>query len=71
MKYTPKDIVSKDKTCTIPLYQRLFEWNKENVEQLLEDLKRSFIADKNADYYIGMLTATYTNMKGNHLQLQQ
>ena len=69
MKYTPKDIVSKDKTCTIPLYQRLFEWNKENVEQLLEDLKRSFIADKNADYYIGMLTATCTNMNGNHLQL--
>ena len=42
MKYTPKDIVSKDKTCTIPLYQRLFEWNKVNVEQLLEDLKRSY-----------------------------
>ena len=69
MKYTPKDIVTKDKSCTIPLYQRLFEWNKENVEQLLDDLKRSFIADKNADYYIGMLTATCTKMNGNHLQL--
>lgn len=69
MKYTPKDIVTKDKFCTIPLYQRLFEWNKENVEQLLNDLKRSFMAEKNADYYIGMLTATCTNMNGNHLQL--
>ena len=69
MKYTPKDIVSKNRTCTIPLYQRLFEWNKENVEQLLDDLKRSFLADKNADYYIGMLTATCTIMNGNHLQL--
>ena len=69
MKYTPKDIVSKNITCTIPLYQRLFEWNKENVEQLLDDLKRSFLADKNADYYIGMLTATCTIMNGNHLQL--
>lgn len=69
MKYTPKDIVSKDKSCTIPLYQRLFEWNKENVEQLLYDLKRSFITDKNADYFIGMLTATCTNLNGNHLQL--
>lgn len=69
MKYTPKEIVSKDKSCIIPLYQRLFEWNKENVEQLLNDLKRSFLTDKNADYYIGMLTATCANIDGNHLQL--
>jgi len=69
MKYTPKDIVSKEKFCTIPLYQRLFEWNKENVEQLLVDLKRSFMADNNSDYYIGMLTATCTNMDKSHLQL--
>ncbi len=69
MKYTPKDIVINDKSCTIPLYQRLFEWNKENVEQLLEDLKRSFKADNNSDYYIGMLTATCTNLNDNHLQL--
>ena len=69
MKYTPKDIASRNKSCTIPLYQRLFEWNKENVEQLLDDLKRSFIADNTSDYYIGMLTATCANMDGNHLQL--
>lgn len=69
MKYTPKDIVIKDKFCTIPLYQRLFEWNKENVEQLLNDLKRSFKADSKSDYYIGMLTATCTNMNDNLLQL--
>lgn len=69
MKHTPKDIVTKDKTCTIPLYQRLFEWNKENVEQLLNDLNRSFIADDSSDYYIGMLTATYTNLNDNHLQM--
>ena len=69
MKFTPKDIVTKDKSCTIPLYQRLFEWNKENVEQLLNDLNRSFIADDNSDYYIGMLTATCTNLNGNHLHL--
>ena len=68
MKYTPKDI-TKDKFCTIPLYQRLFEWNKGNVEQLLNDLNRSFITDGNSDYYIGMFTATCTDLNGNHLQL--
>ena len=69
MKYTPKDIVTENISCTVPLYQRLFEWNKDNVEQLLDDLNRCFMADANSDHYIGMLTVTCTNMNGSHFQL--
>ncbi len=58
-KVTPKEITE---CYSIPIYQRLFEWEAENVKTLLNDLKSSFDkpGDK-ADYYIGMLTATAQN----------
>ena len=59
---TPEKIANdeeyKNKTFEIPIYQRLFEWDEERIEQLLEDLFSSFNKDKNKPYYIGMLTAT-------------
>ena len=43
---------------SIPLYQRLFEWDIEEIEQLLKDLKDSFEKCNGCPkpYYIGMLT---------------
>ena len=67
MRYTPQVIVENDMVFTIPLYQRLFEWSKDNVMQLLDDLNSAFekykkldaaMDDDNSDYYIGMLTST-------------
>ena len=39
MKYTPFLIVKEGLFYTIPIYQRLFEWDSENIITLLEDLK--------------------------------
>lgn len=58
MKYTPATITEKNHFYTIPLYQRLFEWNVENIEGLLEDLNKEFKTAEKGDYYIGMLTST-------------
>ena len=57
MHYTPKAIVEKNYFFSIPIYQRLFEWNRENIETLLGDLFRSYQKTGN-DYFIGLLTAT-------------
>lgn len=41
----------------IPLYQRLFEWEDVQIEQLLKDLKEHFnSSQKISPYYIGMMT---------------
>lgn len=58
MKYTPATITEQKAFYTIPLYQRLFEWNEENIEGLLEDLNKEFKTTEKGDYYIGMLTST-------------
>lgn len=63
MHYTPKAIVEKDFFFSIPIYQRLFEWDRENIETLLGDLFRSY-QKTGDDYFIGLLTATE---KGNDL----
>lgn len=38
MKYTPDKITKENLFYTIPIYQRLFEWDTENIVTLLEDL---------------------------------
>lgn len=59
MRLTPYDIVTQGNLYSIPIYQRLFEWDKENITNLLDDLKKSYErTNGNGDYYIGMLTAT-------------
>lgn len=59
MRYTPCKIVEDGRTYTIPLYQRLFEWDTDNLLTLLEDLKKKYEETQGEDYYyIGMLTAT-------------
>lgn len=62
MKYTPESVVKDNKTFFIPIYQRLFEWSKDNVTVLLNDLFKSFLdSDGKDDYHIGMLTSTENN----------
>jgi len=60
-KYTPKTISKSDIQFSIPLYQRLFEWEEPQITQLLNDLKTSFEKGENKPYYIGMLTAFKKN----------
>lgn len=55
-KYTPKLICKSNRRFNIPIYQRLFEWGKVQIEQLLNDLYNQYEKDSNAPYYIGMLT---------------
>lgn len=53
-KFTPSTI--GENKFTIPLYQRLFEWEEEQVNQLMQDLHASFKEHKENPYYIGVLT---------------
>ena len=57
MIYTPQSIVKEQLYFSIPIYQRLFEWQPQNVQTLLDDLNQAYINGNN-EYYIGMLTAT-------------
>lgn len=59
MRLTPKHIGNR--IFSIPLYQRLFEWDNEKIEQLLNDLKAAMIHQPEKAYYIGMLTTTGEN----------
>ena len=64
-RYTPKAIVEKDDTYSIPLYQRLFAWTTKEVRKLLKDLKEHFNSERfkseRNNYYLGMLTAIERN----------
>lgn len=53
-KFTPSTIGNIE--FSIPLYQRLFEWEEAQIKQLLFDLNESFKLNKEKPYYIGMLT---------------
>lgn len=57
-RYTPERIASGSEHFVIPIYQRLFEWDSENVSILLNDLYRSFKISPQEEYYIGLLTST-------------
>lgn len=59
MRLTPEHIGNR--IFSIPLYQRLFEWDNEKIEQLLNDLYTAMIHRPYKAYYIGMLTATGEN----------
>ena len=48
----------------IPLYQRLYEWKKEQIETLLDDMKKAFDELKE-NYFIGnIITSIKTNKDG-------
>lgn len=56
-KYTPQSISESTEIFNIPLYQRLFEWEKPQIEQLMSDLLAGFLIKPIEPYYIGMLTS--------------
>ena len=69
---TPELICKKyaDKRYQIPIYQRLFEWDQEKIEQLLNDLYISYKKEPDNPYYVGMLTSTIDGedlAEGNNL----
>lgn len=55
-KYTPKTISELPLKFSIPLYQRLFEWEELQIKQLLIDLYTSYSKNSDEPYYIGLLT---------------
>lgn len=62
-KLTPRIIVKKDVGFMVPLYQRLFAWSKDEVADLLDDLKSHFEkwpdakpSDIHFPYYLGVVT---------------
>lgn len=67
-KYTPKAISDSTLKFSIPLYQRLFEWDKSQIQQLLNDLYGSFTKNANEPYYIGLLTV-YKKSSDDELSL--
>lgn len=69
--FTPAKVVKDDDMFGIPIYQRLFEWNKESIEKLLADLVDAMSKDSRKFYYIGMLTATMDNDKYELVDGQQ
>lgn len=58
--YTPEIVAKNELKFSIPIYQRLFEWNKETIYTLLDGILISMLKEKEdeGDYYIGMLTST-------------
>lgn len=63
--FTPAKVVKDDDMFGIPIYQRLFEWNKESIEKLLADLVDAMTRNS-SNYYIGMLTATFDKNNGKY-----
>lgn len=65
-KYTPNEIGTSNILFSIPLYQRLFEWEEDQIVQLLNDLYSSYEKDVKAPYFIGMLTAYKNKNNGKY-----
>ena len=55
-RYTPEAVAEEDLRFAIPVYQRLFAWERTQVEGLLDDLKRHFDSSPESPYYLGMLS---------------
>lgn len=47
----------KDKFFEIPAYQRLYEWGKDEIETLLDDMKKAYNEGK-GQYFIGNITTS-------------
>lgn len=61
-RYTPALIVKEKLHFNIPLYQRLFAWEKEDVKGLLNDLKEHFKEmPQKSPYYLGILSCIRKN----------
>ncbi|KAA6330648.1 hypothetical protein EZS27_020673 [termite gut metagenome] len=52
-EYTPKRLTDVKDFFNIPIYQRLYAWEEEQIVQLLKDLYSSYQKNPLVDYYIG------------------
>lgn len=57
-------IFSQDFWFIIPEYQRPYVWQRENIEELIEDLYFAFENKSNSEYFLGSLVLKKTNNKG-------
>ncbi|HEC1788757.1 TPA: DUF262 domain-containing protein, partial [Campylobacter lari] len=54
----------KDIFFEIPPYQRLYEWNKEQIQTLLNDIKTKFDENKkDENYFIGNVVVSKKSVK--------
>ncbi len=56
-RYTASYFSDKDITLEIPIYQRLFVWDENQINCLLFDLLEALIKNSSKEYHIGMITA--------------
>ena len=68
--YSIKTLVDKNIKLNIPIYQRLFVWEEEQINLLLNDLYNSFCTSNDA-YYIGIITIVENNGKWDIVDGQQ
>lgn len=59
--YTPACLSQAEQKMSIPIYQRLFVWGRQQIWQLLSDLWRMYEQGKNAPYYVGVITVHNNN----------
>ena len=68
--YTPKLLAEEKKLLNIPIYQRLFVWEEEQIDLLLDDLIEA--SSKTSDpYYIGIITVVEKDGKWDIVDGQQ
>ncbi|MCR8712757.1 DUF262 domain-containing protein [Campylobacter sp. W0066.1] len=53
----------KDIFFEIPPYQRLYEWNKEQIQTLLNDIKTKFDENEDKEYFIGNVVVSKKSVK--------
>lgn len=57
-------------TYTVPLYQREYAWGREEIWQLLDDLREAFAADRTRNYHLGSLTVFPRRGAGGALEYE-
>ena len=66
--FTIKKLLTAGDVYTIPVYQRNYEWGREQIEQLLMDVKDYFSEEKDKNYYIGTLIVDKLSDRHNHFE---
>lgn len=69
--YTPTQLAIENRKLNIPIYQRLFVWEEEQINLLLQDLENSFNNFPDTPYYIGIITVVEKNGKWDIVDGQQ
>ena len=61
-EFTIGDLFTNRDQYLIPVYQRNYEWDKPQIEQLLLDIKDYFIEENDKNYYTGTLIVNKTEI---------